>query len=137
MGYNAPFPNSAEGWSLNMKKISLYIDEQLWHRFRIECVKRKTSASREVADLLEQQLQQWQLEDEKRAAPSGGCCSNPFVVYRKEPMLDGPLDVSVQRRRHTRLNPGIASSTRWRLTTPRDPLPWLLAKSLPPGSRQG
>jgi hypothetical protein len=54
-----------------MKKISLYLDEQLWHRFRIECVKRKTSASREVAGLLEQQLQQWQLEDEERAASSG------------------------------------------------------------------
>ena len=54
-----------------MKKISLYIDEQLWHRFRIECVKRKTSASREVAGFLEQQLQQWQLEDEKRAVSSG------------------------------------------------------------------
>ncbi len=54
-----------------MKKISLYIDEQLWHRFRIECVKRKTSASWEVANLLEQQLRQWQLEDKKRAASSG------------------------------------------------------------------
>ena len=54
-----------------MKKISLYIDEQLWHRFRIECVKRQTSASREVTDLLEQQLQQWQLEDAKRAASPG------------------------------------------------------------------
>jgi hypothetical protein len=77
-----------------MKKISLYIDEQLWHRFRIECVKRKTSASREVTDLLEQQLQQWQLEDAKRAAPSGGCCSNSLAVHREEPILDGPLDVS-------------------------------------------
>ena len=54
-----------------MKKISLYIDEQLWHRFRIECVKRKTSASREVAGFLERQLQQWQREDAKRAASSG------------------------------------------------------------------
>ena len=44
-----------------MKKISLYLDEQLWHRFRIECVKRKTSASQEVAGLMEQQLHQWQL----------------------------------------------------------------------------
>lgn len=61
-----------------MKKISLYLDEQLWHRFRIECVKRKTSASQEVAGLLTQQLQQWQLEDEERAAPAGGCGANPF-----------------------------------------------------------
>ena len=55
-----------------MKKISLYLDEQLWHRFRIECVKRKTSASQVAAGLLEQQLHQWQLEDEQRAAPEIG-----------------------------------------------------------------
>jgi len=77
-----------------MKKISLYIDEQLWHRFRIECVKRKTSASREVAGLMEQQLQQWQLEDEKRAAPSGGGCANPLAVHREEPRHNGLLDGS-------------------------------------------
>ena len=77
-----------------MKKISLYIDEQLWHRFRIECVKRKTSASQEVAGLMEHQLQQWQMEDEQRAAPSGGCCSDPLAVHCKGPMLDGPLDES-------------------------------------------
>jgi hypothetical protein len=77
-----------------MKKISLYIDEQLWHRFRIECVKRKTSASQEVAGLMEQQLQQWQLEDEQRAAPSGGGCANPLAVHREEPRHDGLLDVS-------------------------------------------
>ena len=75
-----------------MKKISLYLDEQLWHRFRIECVKRKTSASQEVAGLLAQQLQQWQLEDEQRRAPSGGCCADPLAVHRQEPRLDGPLD---------------------------------------------
>ena len=86
MGYNASFPNSAEGWSSSMKKISLYLDEQLWHRFRIECVKRKTSASQEAAGLIEQQLQQWQLEDEKHAAPAGGCCADPLAVHRKEPM---------------------------------------------------
>jgi hypothetical protein len=39
-----------------MKKVTLYIDEQLWLRFRIECMKRKTSASQEAAGLLEQQL---------------------------------------------------------------------------------
>ena len=61
-----------------MKKISLYLDEQLWHRFRIECVKRKTSASQVAAGLIEQQLQQWQLEDEKQAAPSGGGCAKPL-----------------------------------------------------------
>ena len=53
-----------------MKKISLYIDEQLWHRFRIECVKRKTSVSQQASGLLEQQLQQWQQEDAARAASS-------------------------------------------------------------------
>ena len=53
-----------------MKKISLYINEQLWHRFRIECVKRKTSASQEASGLLKQQLQQWQQEDATRAASS-------------------------------------------------------------------
>jgi hypothetical protein len=77
-----------------MKKISLYIDEQLWHRFRIECVKRKTSASQEVAGLMEQQLQQWQLEDEQRAAPSGGGGANPLAVHHEEPRHDGPLDGS-------------------------------------------
>jgi hypothetical protein len=77
-----------------MKKISLYLDEQLWHRFRIECVKRKTSASQEAAGLIEQQLQQWQLEDEQRTAPAGGGCSDPLAVQRQEPRLDGPLDVS-------------------------------------------
>jgi hypothetical protein len=77
-----------------MKKISLYLDEQLWHRFRIECVKRKTSASQVVAGLLDQQLQQWQREDETRAAPSGGCGANPLAVPRKDPMLDDRLDVS-------------------------------------------
>jgi hypothetical protein len=53
-----------------MKKISLYIDEQLWHLFRIECVKRKTSASHAASGLLEKQLQQWQQEDATRAASS-------------------------------------------------------------------
>ena len=77
-----------------MKKISLYLDEQLWHRFRIECVKRKTSASQEVAGLIDQQLQQWQLEDEERAASAGGCDANPLAVQRQESRLDGPLDVS-------------------------------------------
>ena len=77
-----------------MKKISLYIDEQLWHRFRIECVKRKTSASQEVAGLMEQQLHQWQLEDEQRAAPSGGGGANPLAVQREAPRHDGPLDGS-------------------------------------------
>ena len=77
-----------------MKKISLYIDEQLWHRFRIECVKRKTSASQEVAGLMEQQLQQWQREGEQRAAPSGGGCANPLAVHHEEPRHDGPLDGS-------------------------------------------
>ena len=72
-----------------MKKISLYLDEQLWHRFRIECVKRKTSASQEVAGLMEQQLQQWQLE-----APSGGGGANPLAVQREEPRHDGLLDGS-------------------------------------------
>jgi hypothetical protein len=75
-----------------MKKISLYLDEQLWHRFRIECVKRKTSASQEVAGLLAQQLHQWQLVDEQRTAPSGGCAADPLAVHRQEPMRDGPLD---------------------------------------------
>jgi hypothetical protein len=107
-----------------MKKISLYIDEQLWHRFRIECVKRKTSASQEVAGLMEQQLQQWQLEDEQRAAPSGGGCANPLAVHRED--------------RRIQLNPGIASSTRQRRsTTPRDLSSWLRATSLPLGVRQG
>ena len=82
-----------------MKKISLYIDEQLWHRFRIECVKRKTSASQEVSGLIEQQLQQWQLEDEQRAAPAGGCGADPLAVHRQEPRLDGPLDVGRAVRR--------------------------------------
>ena len=77
-----------------MKKISLYLDEHLWHRFRIECVKRKTSASQEVAGLLKQQLEQWQLEEETRAAPSGGCGANSLAAYRHAPRLDGPLDVS-------------------------------------------
>jgi len=77
-----------------MKKISLYIDEQLWHRFRIECVKRKTSASQEAAGLMEQQLHQWQLEDEQRAAPSGGGGANPLAVQREEPRHDGLLDGS-------------------------------------------
>jgi hypothetical protein len=77
-----------------MKKISLYLDEQLWHRFRIECVKRKTSASQEVAGLLAQQLHQWQLEDEQRAAPSGGGCTNLLAVHRQELRQDGPLDDS-------------------------------------------
>ena len=77
-----------------MKKISLYLDEQLWHRFRIECVKRKTSASQEVAGLIEQQLHQWQLEDEQRAAPSGECGTHPWAVQREDLRTDGPLDVS-------------------------------------------
>jgi len=53
-----------------MKKISLYINEQLWHRFRIACVKRKTSACQEASGLPKQQLQQWQQEDATRAASS-------------------------------------------------------------------
>jgi hypothetical protein len=75
-----------------MKKISLHLDEQLWHRFRIACVKRKTSASHEAAGLIEQQLHQWQTEDEKHAAPSGGCGANSLAVHPKEPLRDSPLD---------------------------------------------
>lgn len=47
-----------------MKKISLYLDEHLWHQFRLVCLHRHTSASQVVSGLLAEQIGRWTTEDE-------------------------------------------------------------------------
>jgi hypothetical protein len=49
-----------------MKRVTLYLDETLWHRWQLAFLQRqpppirKTSASKEVERLLRQQLTQWE-----------------------------------------------------------------------------
>ena len=45
-----------------MVKVTLYLDEAAWLAFRKACLDHKTSASREVARMIRQQLAQWDIE---------------------------------------------------------------------------
>lgn len=43
-----------------MKRITVYVDEELWVQFRTVCVSKRTSASRELGVLMALRLQEWQ-----------------------------------------------------------------------------
>jgi plasmid stability protein len=45
-----------------MKKVSLYLDDELWHCLRLGCVQRHTSMSAEVRQLVTTLLARWQRE---------------------------------------------------------------------------
>lgn len=47
-----------------MAKVTMSIDETLWHSFRVACLQRKTSASQEVSRLMHDQLGAWQAPHE-------------------------------------------------------------------------
>ena len=42
-----------------MAKVTLWLTALLWRQFRMACLERNTSASKEVARLMQQQLAQW------------------------------------------------------------------------------
>lgn len=45
-----------------MKKVSVYLDDELWHCLRLGCVQRQTSASAQVSQLVSELLARWQQE---------------------------------------------------------------------------
>jgi hypothetical protein len=53
-----------------MKRVTIYIDETIWHRWQLACLthqpppKRKVSASKEVERIILQQLEQWEAEED-------------------------------------------------------------------------
>jgi len=47
------------------EKITISMYPSLWHAFRIACVNRKTSASKEIQRFIVQQLATWQEETPK------------------------------------------------------------------------
>lgn len=49
-----------------MRKVSIYVDDKVWQDFRIACLKRNTSASKEITRLMREQLQRWRQEQEKQ-----------------------------------------------------------------------
>ena len=49
-----------------MKKINLYVSEDVWQKFRIECLKRETSASKEVEKLMLKRLKDWKSNAEEK-----------------------------------------------------------------------
>jgi hypothetical protein len=47
-----------------MKKINLYVSEDTWQAFRIACLQRKTSPSKEFDQWMDQLLSQWNVKKE-------------------------------------------------------------------------
>jgi hypothetical protein len=47
------------------QRVGLYLLYETWHAFRIACVTRKLSASKEIDRLIRQQLAAWQRDTEK------------------------------------------------------------------------
>jgi hypothetical protein len=45
-----------------MRKVSVYLDDDLWHRMRVGCVERQVSASAEISRLVTNLLRQWERE---------------------------------------------------------------------------
>jgi hypothetical protein len=43
-----------------MRKVSLYLDDDLWLRFRVVCLEHQISASQQVAQLVTTLLEHWQ-----------------------------------------------------------------------------
>jgi hypothetical protein len=50
-----------------MKRVNLYVDEQLWEDFRIACIKRHISASQQASLLLVQWLHEQEGPEKPRA----------------------------------------------------------------------
>ena len=48
-----------------MGKVTLFLNLALWHAFKVACVTRKTSASKEIRRLIVKQLAAWQRQAEK------------------------------------------------------------------------
>lgn len=42
-----------------MKRINVYLDEELWFAFRKQCLEQRTSASKEVARFIQQSLAEY------------------------------------------------------------------------------
>jgi hypothetical protein len=40
-------------------RTNISVDPELWHQFRVECLARHTSASREIEAFVKTRLQQW------------------------------------------------------------------------------
>jgi hypothetical protein len=51
-----------------LKRINIYVDDDLWHTFRMQCLAQRRSASKGVAELIEQALAA-QVEDPLPAYP--------------------------------------------------------------------
>jgi hypothetical protein len=41
------------------RRVGIYVDQAVWHAFRIACVTRKTSSSKELERLMREQLDAW------------------------------------------------------------------------------
>lgn len=48
-----------------MKKINLYVDEQVWRNFRSACIQHGQSASQVIERLMREQLERWKDEKER------------------------------------------------------------------------
>ena len=46
-------------------KVTISMPEALWHAFRVACVQRKTSASKEIQRFITQQLTAWEHQSQK------------------------------------------------------------------------
>ena len=46
-------------------RINISLHPSLWHAFRVACVQRKTSASKEIQRFIAQQLAAWQQQPQK------------------------------------------------------------------------
>jgi hypothetical protein len=46
-------------------RINISMLPSLWHTFRVACVQRKTSASKEIQHFIEQQLAAWKAQDKE------------------------------------------------------------------------
>ena len=53
------FRGVQQGTIDGLGQVNVLVDETLWQQFRIECLKRKTSASKEIQRLIAEQLQRW------------------------------------------------------------------------------
>jgi hypothetical protein len=42
-----------------MKKVNIYVDDDIWQDFRIACIKRNTSASQEIERLMRERIELW------------------------------------------------------------------------------
>jgi hypothetical protein len=48
-----------------MNKVTIFLDAMVWQAFRMACLARKTSASKEIRRLIAQQLAAWQQQTQQ------------------------------------------------------------------------